>query len=60
MRGDIVWCAGPWRGSGEWWAEQPWSRQEWDVAVQNEAGVAVYRVFRDELAGNWFVEGSYD
>ncbi|MGI9104460.1 MAG: DNA polymerase Y family protein [Terriglobales bacterium] len=59
-RGSIVWCAGPWRSSGEWWTEQVWSRAEWDIAVQNEEGVAVYRVFRDEIAGKWFVEGSYD
>ncbi len=60
MRGEVVWCAGPWRSSGEWWSEQAWSRQEWDVAVRNEEGVAVYRIYREEIAGRWFVEGSYD
>jgi protein ImuB len=60
MRGEVVWCAGPWRSSGEWWTEQAWSRQEWDVAVRNEAGVAVYRICRDEVEGRWWVEGSYD
>ncbi len=60
MRGEVVWCAGPWRASGEWWTEQAWSRQEWDVAVRNEEGVALYRIYRDEVRGKWFVEGSYD
>jgi protein ImuB len=60
MRGEVAWCAGPWRSSGEWWTEQPWSRQEWDVAVRNEEGVALYRIYRDELGGKWWVEGTYD
>jgi nucleotidyltransferase/DNA polymerase involved in DNA repair len=60
MRGEVVWCAGPWRSSGEWWTEQAWSREEWDVAVRNEEGVALYRVYRDESKGKWWVEGSYD
>ena len=60
MRGDVVWCAGPWRSSGEWWTEQVWSRAEWDVAVRNEEGVVLYRIFRDEIGDKWLVEGSYD
>jgi protein ImuB len=60
MRGEVVWCAGPWRSSGEWWTEQAWSREEWDVAVRNEEGVALYRVYRDEIKGKWWVEGTYD
>ena len=60
MRGDVVWCAGPWRSSGEWWTEQVWSRAEWDVAVRNEEGVVLYRIFRDEIGERWLVEGSYD
>jgi protein ImuB len=60
MRGEVVWCAGPWRSSGEWWAERAWWREEWDVAVRNEEGVALYRVYRDEIEGKWWVEGSYD
>ena len=31
--GEVVWCAGPWRTSGEWWNQEPWEREEWDVAV---------------------------
>jgi protein ImuB len=31
--GEVVWCAGPWQMSGEWWNQEPWQREEWDVAV---------------------------
>jgi len=56
--GDVVWAAGPWRSSGEWWSEHQWSRETWDVAVQNGT-VVLYRLFRD--SGNqWFLEGIYD
>jgi protein ImuB len=60
LRGEIVWSAGPWRGSGDWWREQGWAREEWDVVLQNESVVALYRMFRDGKSGQWFVAGSYD
>jgi len=44
LQGEIVWAAGPWRSSGDWWAENvkeetaqidpgPWDREEWDIAL---------------------------
>jgi protein ImuB len=61
LRGEIVWAAGPWHGSGEWWNEQAWAREEWDVVLQNLSGAAaLYRLFRDPATGQWFVYGSYD
>ena len=101
LRGDVIWAAGPWRSSGNWWQEaisdsrlencrlreggspsgltQPniqssifnfqsspnlqspaWDREEWDIAVRNEAGLALYRLVRDLAAQIWFLEGSYD
>ncbi len=56
---DVLWSAGPWRSSGEWWTEQPWAREEWDVAVKNADGAALYRIYREQGAG-WFVEAEYD
>jgi protein ImuB len=39
----------------------PWAREEWDVALkQDEAGLVLYRMFRDVTKGKWFVEGEYD
>jgi nucleotidyltransferase/DNA polymerase involved in DNA repair len=55
--GEIVWASGPWRESGEWWNEQQWSRDVWDVAVAGEA-VTVYGIYCER--GEWWVEGSYD
>src|ERR1051326_1999310 len=57
--GDILWAAGPWRSSGDWWEQDGWSRDEWDIAVQGESGIALYRLVRDLLAGRWILEGTY-
>lgn len=60
MQGEIVWMAGPWRSSGDWWAQEGWARDEWDIAVQHDAGITLYRLVRDLMSGGWFVEGTYD
>jgi protein ImuB len=60
LQGDIVWVAGPWRSSGDWWQQEGWSRDEWDIALQAATGLALYRLVRDLLSGGWFVEGTYD
>ncbi len=57
IRGKVVNLAGPWRTSGEWWRVDPWSRDEWDVALSDGA---LYRIYFDRRTGGWFVEGSYD
>jgi protein ImuB len=33
-RGDVVLAAGPWRASGGWWTDEPWEREEWDIALR--------------------------
>jgi protein ImuB len=45
FRGKVLWSAGPWRSSGDWWVENtkqgsttaeqpgPWDREEWDIAL---------------------------
>jgi len=60
MQGDVLWRAGPWRSSGDWWEREAWSRDEWDLALRNEKAVSFYRVVHDLLGGGWFVEGTYD
>jgi protein ImuB len=60
VEGDVVWLAGPWRSSGDWWQQEGWAREEWDIALQGETGLALYRLVRDLLSGGWFVEGTYD
>lgn len=60
MQGEILWAAGPWRSSGDWWEQEGWSRDEWDIALQAENGIALYRLVRDLMSGRWLVEGTYD
>jgi protein ImuB len=60
VQGDILWSAGPWRSSGDWWETESWSRDEWDIAVQAETEITLYRLVKDLLAGRWLVEGVYD
>jgi len=60
IAGEIVWTAGPWRSSGDWSEQEGWSREEWDIAVPVETGLALYRLVQDKLSGSWFLEGMYD
>jgi protein ImuB len=56
VRGEVDERAGPWRASGDWW-DVAWSREEWDVSL---AAGGLYRIFRDRLRDEWFVEGELD
>jgi protein ImuB len=58
--GEVLWAAGPWRSSGDWWEEDAWVRDEWDIAVQEKDEIALYRLVHDLVGGEWMVEGSYD
>jgi protein ImuB len=60
VQGHVLWKAGPWRSSGDWWEKEAWSRDEWDIALQKTQGIALYRLIHDLLGGNWFIEGTYD
>jgi protein ImuB len=74
LQGKVLWSAGPWRSSGDWWTENakeqsankdpacPWDREEWNVALANgnSASVALYCIYRDLASGKWFAEASYD
>jgi protein ImuB len=60
VQGTVLWKAGPWRSSGDWWEREAWSRDEWDIALQNADNIALYRLVHDLLGGGWFVEGTYD
>ena len=52
--GAVSECRGPWLGSGDWWAERAWEREEWDVQV----GETCYRLAQQ--AGAWVLDGAYD
>ncbi|HEX5222338.1 MAG TPA: DNA polymerase Y family protein [Verrucomicrobiae bacterium] len=46
---------GPFHSSGNWWDDNRWAREEWDVQT---ADGALYRIFRSHEG--CFVEGRYD
>jgi protein ImuB len=56
IHGKVLNAAGPWRTSGDWWTTTAWNRDEWDIALTNNA---LYRIYR-EPSQHWFIEGSYD
>ena len=66
--GKVVQLAGPWRRTGDWWRDDCWARDEWDVAVEQTGSTtgekkvsqALYRIYRELRSGAWFVEGAYD
>ncbi len=73
MRGNITTASGPWRTSGDWWREDAWQQDEWDVNVRLDFSGArnkqslyasardgLYRIYYDALRQSWFVRGRYD
>ena len=64
--GTVVHSSGPWRTSGEWWEEQPWQHDDWDLEIvftgepPANRGSSFYRCFYDLLQEKWFVRGVYD
>jgi hypothetical protein len=61
-RGEVLAASGPWRTSGDWWREDPWQQDEWDVEIQFHTSPerGVYRIYFDGVRRGWFVRGSYD
>jgi protein ImuB len=57
VTGNVVRRAGPWKTSGEWWSSTSWNREEWDVALDDGA---LYRIYCEIPAREWFVHGVYD
>jgi protein ImuB len=56
----VLAASGPWSTSGNWWSATAWTREEWDVVLQTPAGPGFYRIYRDRLRSQWFVEGVFD
>jgi len=55
LAGRIVAGVGPWRSSGEWWTQQQWLQDEWDVEL---ADGTLCRLAHDGSA--WHIAGIYD
>jgi protein ImuB len=56
VRGAVIHSAGPWRSSGDWWTDTAWTRDEWDIVLEDRA---VYRIYLTTTQ-KWFLHGSYD
>ena len=55
LQGVIRDARGPWRNSGQWWDQDQWTREEWDVQASDGR---FYRLCC--RPDGWFVEGVYD
>ncbi len=53
----VLVAAGPYRASSQWWKDEGWSRDYWDVHASDGA---LYRLHQDRQTGHWFVDGYYD
>jgi protein ImuB len=72
LRGEVRAASGPWRTSGDWWREDPWQHEEWDVEIHfhfsgrrdsranPHPDCGLYRLYYDSLRRSWFVRGIYD
>src|SRR5580704_9838509 len=73
MRGNIVAASGPWRTSGDWWREDTWQQDEWDVEIRFDSVSGhnerisspctqngLYRIYYDSIRAAWFARGRYD
>lgn len=58
--GKVVNLAGPWRTTGDWWRDDRWARDEWDVTLERSGQQTLYRIYRELKTDTWFVEGNYD
>jgi protein ImuB len=62
--GKVVHASGPWRSSGQWWEDQPWQEDAWDLEIifsgESPAAHGLYRFCYDGLQEKWFVRGVYD
>ena len=58
--GKVVNLAGPWRTTGDWWRDDRWARDEWDVMLERQGQQSLYRIYRELETEHWFVEGNYD
>jgi protein ImuB len=61
INGAVTRLAGPWRTTGDWWRNDQWARDEWDILLEDAADKAILcRIFQELKSGKWYVEGVYD
>ena len=65
LLGYVVAASGPWRSSGDWWREDGWNTDEWDLEMEfsstrDSRQHGFYRIYFDAIHQVWFVRGAYD
>jgi protein ImuB len=40
LRGDVLAASGPWRTAGDWWRDDGWQQDEWDLEIHFHASSA--------------------
>ncbi len=55
--GRVVHVAGPWKLRGEWWGDDPFAREYYDVELSDGG---VYRIYHDLRRRCWRADGVYD
>jgi protein ImuB len=66
FRGRVIAASGPWRSSGDWWTEDSYAKDEWDLEIQSNPTTGsgkrqrVYRVCYDCAKKGWYVWGTFD
>ncbi len=40
LRGEVLAASGPWRTSGDWWREDGWQQDEWDLEIKFYSSLA--------------------
>ncbi len=71
--GEVLAASGPWRTSGDWWREDAWHQDEWDLEIRFNFSLdraqkspascpqhGLYRFYFDPISQSWFVRGIYD
>ncbi|MBK5256223.1 MAG: hypothetical protein JJE39_09350 [Vicinamibacteria bacterium] len=60
IRGRVEKSAGPYVLSTQWWNEEAFAREEWDVEVAGEGATAAYLIFRDPRNDTWYLAAEID
>lgn len=60
IRGRVQSSAGPYLLSTQWWNEEAFAREEWDVEIASEGATAAYLIFRDPRNDTWYLAAEID
>ena len=60
VRGRVRASAGPFHLSTEWWNEEAFAREEWDVEIASGDASLLCRIFRDPRNDTWYLIAEID